>query len=47
MLVNMKKDGGDFRLKVDILYFSGTLNIKNFIDWLAKIDKFFDNMGVP
>ena len=28
-------DGGDFRLKVDFLYFSGNLNIEDFIDWLA------------
>ena len=32
-------DDGDFRLKVDISYFNGNLNIKDFIDWLVDIDK--------
>ena len=41
------KDGSDFRLKVDIPYFYGNLNIRDFIDWLANIDKFFDYMEVP
>ena len=41
------RDGGDFRLKVDIPYFSGNLNIEDFIDWLADIDKFFDYIRVP
>ena len=35
------RDGGDFRLKVDILYFNGNLNIEDFIDLLVDIDKFF------
>ena len=41
------RDGGNFRLKVDIPYFNGNLNIKNFIDCLADIDKFFDYMELP
>ena len=40
------RDGGDFRLEVDIPYFSGNLNIEDFIDWLANISKFFDYMEV-
>ena len=40
------RDGGDFRLKVDIPYFNSNLNIEDFIDWLADIDKFFDYMEV-
>ena len=38
------RDGGDFRLKMDIPYFNSNLNIKDFIDQLADIDKFFDYM---
>ena len=34
------RDGGDFRLKVDISYFNGNLNIEDFINWLPDIDKF-------
>ena len=41
------RDGGDFRLKVDIPYFNGNLNIEDFVDWTTDIDKFFDYMGVP
>ena len=40
------RDDGDFRLKVDISYFNDNLNIEDFIDWLADIDKFFDYMDV-
>ena len=36
------RDGGDYRLKVDIPYFNSNLNIEDFINWLADIDKFFD-----
>ena len=38
------RDGVDFRLKVDISYFNGNLNIKDFINWIVDIDKFFDHM---
>ena len=40
------RDCGDFRLKVDIPYFNGNLNIEDFINWLVDIDKFFDYMEV-
>ena len=41
-----EKDSGDFKLKVDIHFFSGNLNIEDFIDWVVEIDKFFDYMEV-
>ena len=43
---NCDRDGGDFRLKVDIPNFHGNLNIENFIDWIADKHKFFDYIGV-
>ena len=43
---NFDRDGGDFILKVDIPYFNGNLNIEDFINWLADIDKFFDCIEV-
>ena len=42
-----ERNSGDFRLKVDIPFFSGNLNIEDFIDWITNIDKFFDYMEVP
>ena len=42
-----EKDSGDFKLKVDIPFFSGNLNIEDFVDWIAEIDKFFNYMEVP
>ncbi|KAI5678801.1 hypothetical protein M9H77_09751 [Catharanthus roseus] len=39
--------GGDFRLKVDIPSFYGNLGIEDFVDWIAKIDHFFEYMDIP
>ena len=41
-----ERDRGDFCLKEDIPFFSDSLNIEDFIDWVAEIDKFFDYMEV-
>ena len=29
-------------MKVDILSFSGNLDIESFLDWIYEVDKFFD-----
>ena len=43
-----ERDSNNFKLKVDILFFSScNLNIEDFIDWITDIDKFFDYMEVP
>ena len=42
-----ERDSGDFKLKVDIPFFSGNLNIEDLINWVAEIDKFFDYIEVP
>ena len=42
-----ERNSDDFKLKEDIHFFSGNLNIKGFIDWVADIDRFFDYMDVP
>ena len=41
-----ERDSGDFKLKVDIPFFSGNLNIEDFTNWVAEIDKLFDYMKV-
>ena len=38
------RDFKNFRLKVDIPYFSRNLGIEEFLDWIAEIDRFFDYM---
>ena len=41
------RDSGDFRVNVDISYFNDNLNIEDFIDSIAYINKFFNYIGVP
>ena len=37
----------EFKLKVDVLAFSGNLGIKEFLDWLEEIKCFFEYMEIP
>ena len=41
-----ERDNRNFKLKVDIPFFSGNLNTDDCIDWIVEIDKFFDYMEV-
>ncbi|KAF2299952.1 hypothetical protein GH714_006394 [Hevea brasiliensis] len=36
------KRDDEFKLKMDILAFSGDLNIEGFLDWLTEVDNFFE-----
>ena len=42
-----RTDDGDFQLRVGLSYFDGTFNIDEFLDWLAKVERFFDYQEVP
>ncbi|GKD02009.1 RNA-directed DNA polymerase [Tanacetum coccineum] len=37
----------EFKLKVNIPSFNGTLAVEDFIDWLAEVDRFFEYMEIP
>ncbi|KAI5677661.1 hypothetical protein M9H77_08611 [Catharanthus roseus] len=40
-----RRGGG--RLKVNIPSFYGNLGIEDFVDWIAKVDQFFEYMDIP
>lgn len=37
---------GEFKLKMDFPPFNGTLHIEEFIEWMAKVERFFDYMNI-
>ena len=40
------RDLDEFKLKVNVPSFNGNLGIKNFLDWIAEIERFFEYMEI-
>lgn len=36
----------EFKLKMDMPTFNGTLHIENFIEWMIEVERFFDYMNI-
>nr|XP_011459809.1 PREDICTED: uncharacterized protein LOC105350104 [Fragaria vesca subsp. vesca] len=40
------QDDKDFRMKVDIPFFNGKMNVEEFLDWQIEVDRFMEHMNV-
>ena len=43
---NHNRHDGEFKLKVDIPTFSRDLDIEEFLNWITKVDRFFEYMEI-
>ena len=41
------EENRDFRMKLDLPCFNGSLNIEEFLDWPAEVERFFDYTKIP
>ena len=44
---NYNRHDDKFKINVDIPNFNGDLNIEGFLDWLTKVDRFFEYTELP
>ncbi|KAL6193133.1 hypothetical protein ACLB2K_034217 [Fragaria x ananassa] len=45
-LAQLGQDDKDFRMKVDIPFFIGMMNVEEFLDWQIVVDRFIEHMNV-
>lgn len=36
----------EFKLKMDITQFNGSIHIEDFIDWMTEVERFFNYMNI-
>jgi hypothetical protein len=42
-----KEESYKYRMKIDLQSFNEHLHIKDFLDWVMEVERFFDYMSIP
>ena len=41
-----REESHEYRIKLDLLSINGHLHIKDFLDWVMEVERFFDYMNI-
>jgi hypothetical protein len=41
-----REESHKYRMKIDLLSINGHLHIKDFLDWVMEVERFFDYMNI-
>jgi hypothetical protein len=42
-----REESHEYRMKIDLQSFNEHLHIKDFLDWVMEVERFFDYMSIP